>query len=167
MEHLPSKRKRAIELSTVVRDVLSDQELFKSILSKSKNQPIYEEFLKDNQKNFATGISIAMAIKALSGDVQAANYLMKAGGFEKIDIGIHSDFYNDNRLEIEVLQPHDRKDMLSEATNQALVTATQQIINDGDTMYDDEEEPQPVPRVTVKRSVIEQRVSEDDQEEVQ
>lgn len=68
-------------LSTVVRDLLNDEELLDKI---SKNKPSYYEHLP--VKNGAHAIVIAMMIEALKGEKQAAEWLRKTGWGDKIDV---------------------------------------------------------------------------------
>lgn len=67
--------------STVVRDLLNDEELLDKI---SKNKPSYYEHLP--VKNGAHAIVIAMMIEALKGKKEAAEWLRKTGWGDKIDI---------------------------------------------------------------------------------
>lgn len=152
MSNLPTTKKETKELSTIIRDVLADEDLFKAIISKSKNKPVYYELLQD-RKTFGYGIAVSMAIKALAGDVQAANYIMKAGGFEKIDIGIHSDFYNDNRLEIEVLTPETQNNLLKETTNE-VVGKIKESLREDDYTHDESGDDEIFEDDTVESEVI-------------
>lgn len=68
-------------LSTVVRDLLNDEELLDKI---STNKPSYYEHLPT--KNGANAIVIAMMIEALKGNQKAAAWISKTGWGDKIDI---------------------------------------------------------------------------------
>lgn len=67
--------------STIVRDLLNDEELLDKI---SKTKPSYYEHLP--VKNGAHAITIAMMIEALKGKKEAAEWLRKTGWGDKIDV---------------------------------------------------------------------------------
>lgn len=76
--------KGAKSWSTVVREVLNDEELFNTILATADKVPAWVQNL--NKKNAANAIAVAMAHRALAGDKQAAEWLRKTGYGDKIDI---------------------------------------------------------------------------------
>lgn len=67
--------------STVVREILSNEELLDKV---SKSKPVYYDYLPE--KNGLNAVAMAMLIKAISGDKQAADWLVKTGWGDKLDI---------------------------------------------------------------------------------
>ena len=67
--------------STVVREILSNEELLDKV---SKSKPAYYDYLPE--KNGLNAVAMAMLIKAISGDKQAADWLVKTGWGDKLDI---------------------------------------------------------------------------------
>lgn len=73
--------KGAVNWSTVVRELLADEELLDKI---AKNKPAYFDLLPS--KNGANAIAAAMMIQAMKGDKSSAEWLRKTGWGDKMDI---------------------------------------------------------------------------------
>ena len=69
--------------STIVKQILEDEELFEKIIEGKKNPKWINSLPK---KNGANAIVVAMVTKALQGDKNAADWLRKTGFGDKIDI---------------------------------------------------------------------------------
>ena len=67
-------------LSTIVKELLFDEQLADKML---KTKPSYWQHLPD--KNFANALVTVMIIKALGGDIKAANWLRVTGYGNKIE----------------------------------------------------------------------------------
>lgn len=78
----PKGRPKGIKnWSVIVQELLGDEALVDKVVSK---KPTYWEYLPT--KNGANAIVIAMMIKAMSGDKNAAEWLAKTGYKQEIDI---------------------------------------------------------------------------------
>jgi hypothetical protein len=73
--------KGSVNWSTVVRELLADEDLLDKI---SKNKPAYYEYMPS--RNGANAIVIAMMIQAMKGEKGAAEWLRKTGWGDKVDI---------------------------------------------------------------------------------
>lgn len=73
--------KGSLNWSTVVKKILEDEKLVDKVLGKKPGW--WEELPK---KDAAHGIVVAMAIKALSGDKDAAKWLRETGFGNKLDV---------------------------------------------------------------------------------
>lgn len=71
-------------LSTIVQEILSDEELFEKILSTTKNKPGWLDHIPN--KNAANAIVTAMTVRAMSGDHRAAEWIRRTGWGEKLDL---------------------------------------------------------------------------------
>lgn len=67
--------------STIVREILNNENLLDKI---SQKKPAY--FAELPEKNGLNAVATAMLIKALSGDKPAADWLVKTGWGDKLDI---------------------------------------------------------------------------------
>jgi hypothetical protein len=72
--------KGSLNLSTLVQQMLDDEDLADSVISR---KPSYWRYLKN--KNFASAIVTVMMIKAMTGDVQAATWLRMTGYGNKVE----------------------------------------------------------------------------------
>lgn len=72
--------------STVVQEILTDEKLFQKIMESGTNVPPWVKDLPT--KNGATAIAVAMQIRAMSGDKQAADWLRRTGWGDKLDMTI-------------------------------------------------------------------------------
>lgn len=79
--NLKGRPKGVRNLSTLIQQLLADEELMDKI---AKSKPGYWDQLP--AKNAANAIVAAMMIKALSGEIAAANWLSKYGFGDKVDI---------------------------------------------------------------------------------
>lgn len=76
--------KGAKSWSTIVKNILEDEEMFEAILAGQGRRPNWIEKL--NKKNGANAIVVAMIAKALGGDYRAADWLRKTGYGDKLDL---------------------------------------------------------------------------------
>ena len=86
----------------VVQDLLADEELLQKMMG-SKSLPAYAEMLPN--KDAANIIVATMLIKAIQGDMQAANWLRKTGFGDKVMHDFDDGFFEKTKLKIEVVQP--------------------------------------------------------------
>ena len=86
----------------VVQDLLGDEKLLETMMG-NKKLPAYAEVLPN--KNAANIIVATMLIKAVQGDMQAANWLRKTGFGDKVMHDFDDGFFEKTKLKIEVVQP--------------------------------------------------------------
>jgi hypothetical protein len=78
----PLGRPRGIKnWSTVIQQLLADEELVDNVI---KSKPSWWSSLPN--KNAASAITVAMIVKAMSGDYRAAEWLRKTGFGDKLDV---------------------------------------------------------------------------------
>jgi len=75
--------------STIVKEILYDEQLYEEVLA--KNRPDLEDLKRLGHKNAASAIAFAMAIKALEGNKDAAEWLRKTGYGDKIEYSVSSE----------------------------------------------------------------------------
>lgn len=89
-------------MSETIREVLTNKELFQTIVSQSDEVPAYFERLP--KQDGITAMTTALMIKAMGGDVAAFTALSKFGFGEKVQMEV-SDFYRASKIDIEVVPP--------------------------------------------------------------
>lgn len=89
-------------MSETIREVLTNKELFKTIISESDEVPKYIDMLPE--QDGITAMTVALMIKAMGGDIAAFTALSKFGFGEKVQHEI-SDFYRTGKIDIQVVQP--------------------------------------------------------------
>lgn len=92
----------------VVQDLLGDEELLKKIMG-NKSLPAYAETLPN--KNAANIIVATMLIKAIQGDMQAANWLRRTGFGDKVLHDFEDGFFEKSKLTIKIVEPDHAKDL--------------------------------------------------------
>lgn len=91
-------------MSETIREVLTNEELFQTILDESEKVPDY--FARLPKKDGITAMTTALMLKAMGGDVAAFSALSKYGFGEKVQMEV-SDFYRTGKIDIQVVQPQD------------------------------------------------------------
>lgn len=89
-------------MSETIREVLTNKELFQTIVSQSDEVPAYFDRLP--KQDGITAMATALMIKAMGGDVAAFTALSKFGFGEKVQMEV-SDFYRAGKIDIEVVPP--------------------------------------------------------------
>ena len=89
-------------MSETIREVLTNKELFQTIVSESDEVPAYFDRLP--KQDGITAMTTALMIKAMGGDVAAFTALSKFGFGEKVQMEV-SDFYRASKIDIEVVPP--------------------------------------------------------------
>lgn len=98
----PKDKKTAALMSETIREVLTNKELFQTIVSQSDEVPAYFDRLP--KQDGITAMTTALMIKAMGGDVAAFTALSKFGFGEKVQMEV-SDFYRASKIDIEVVPP--------------------------------------------------------------
>ncbi|MCA9340578.1 MAG: hypothetical protein KDA17_06705 [Candidatus Saccharibacteria bacterium] len=91
-------RKRPANLDKIVREVLDDQELIDKVV---QNQPEYWGRLP--VKNGAYIIATVMMVKAMGGDIKAAEWIRKSGYGDKVVLDDQGGFFGKTDFTIKVL----------------------------------------------------------------
>lgn len=89
--------------STVVQQLLSDEEFYAKLLDGTKNRPKFLSELPTN--NPATAIVAVMIAKSIAGDKQAAEWLRKTGFGDKFMHEFEEGFFEKTKLTIEIVEP--------------------------------------------------------------
>jgi len=90
--------KRPRNLDRIVRDILDNDELVDKVIS---NQPEYWSRLPT--KNGAYIISTVMMVKAMGGDIKAAEWIRKTGFGDKVQLETDNGFFAKSQFTIQVL----------------------------------------------------------------
>ena len=88
--------------STIVQQLLADEDLLKKMTANLKGLPPYFDSLPT--KNAANAIVATMLIKAISGDKQAAEWLRKTGFGDKMLHEFDEGFFQAQKLEVEIVK---------------------------------------------------------------
>ena len=94
--------------SKVVQDLLGDEELLDKIMGNQK-MPEYVDILPN--KNAANIIVATIVIKAIKGDMNAANWLRRTGFGDKMTHEFDEGFFEKTKLTIEIVEPKHAKDI--------------------------------------------------------
>ena len=94
--------------SKVVQDLLGDEELLDKIMGNQK-MPEYVDILPN--KNAANIIVAIIVIKAIKGDMNAANWLRRTGFGDKMTHEFDEGFFEKTKLTIEIVEPKHAKDI--------------------------------------------------------
>lgn len=98
----PKDKKTAALMSETIREVLTNKELFKTIVEESDEVPKYFSMLP--KQDGITAMTTALMLKAMGGDVAAFTALSRFGFGEKVQMDV-SDFYRAGKIDIEVVPP--------------------------------------------------------------
>lgn len=99
-EYVPEVRKpkRPRNLDKIVREILDDDELVDKVI---QNQPEYWGRLP--AKNGAYIISTVMMVKAMGGDIKAAEWIRKTGFGDKVQLETDTGFFGKSEFTIQVV----------------------------------------------------------------
>lgn len=86
--------------ATVIQQLLADENLVEKVVGK---KPSYWNHLPT--KNGANLIVMAMMINAMAGDVQAANWIRKAGYGDKLTHEFEDGLFQTTKIEVEIVKP--------------------------------------------------------------
>lgn len=92
------KKKRPRNLDKIVREILDDDDLVDKVIS---NQPEYWSRLPT--KNGAYIISTVMMVKAMGGDIKAAEWIRKTGFGDKVQLETDNGFFGKSEFTIQVV----------------------------------------------------------------
>lgn len=113
----PKDKQTAAMMSETIRELLADEDLMKNVMSQTDKKPIYWNAL--TKKDGISAIVMAQLIKAMGGDTTAFTALARYGFGEKVQMNI-SDFYRDNKIEIEIANPEAIGELVAEDANKML-----------------------------------------------
>lgn len=94
----PAPAKRPRNLDKIVREILDDDTLVDKVIS---NQPEYWGRLPN--KNGAYIISTVMMVKAMGGDIKAAEWIRKTGFGDKVQLETDNGFFSKDSFTIQVV----------------------------------------------------------------
>lgn len=97
-EYVPAPRKRPKNLDKIIREVLDDDELVDKVV---QNQP--EWWGRLPVKNAGYIMSTVMAVKAMGGDVKAAEWVAKRGFGDKVVLESDDGFFSKESFTIQVV----------------------------------------------------------------
>lgn len=92
------KAKRPKNLDRIIRDILDDDTLVDKVI---QNQPEYWNRLP--AKNGAYIIATVMMVKAMGGDIRAAEWIRKSGYGDKVQLETDNGFFAKDEFTIKVL----------------------------------------------------------------
>lgn len=96
--YVPPKPKRPRNLDKIVREIINDDELVDLVVA---NQP--EWWSKIPVKNVGYIMSTVMAVKAMGGDIKAAEWIRKTGFGDKVLLESDNGFFQKSEFTIQVL----------------------------------------------------------------
>lgn len=94
----PRKTKRPRNLDKIVREILDDDALVDKVI---QNQPEYWERLPS--KNGSYIIATVMMVKAMGGDIKAAEWIRKTGYGDKVHLDTDNGFFGKSEFTIQVV----------------------------------------------------------------
>lgn len=95
---LTPKKRRPKNLDRIVREILDDDEIIDKVVA---NQPEYWDRLPI--KNGGYIITTVMMVKAMSGDIKAAEWIRKTGFGDKVQLESQGGFFEKTDFTIQVL----------------------------------------------------------------
>ena len=105
---VPRKAKRPRHLDKIVREILDDDELIDKVV---QNQPEYWGRLP--AKNGGYIISTVMMVKAMGGDIKAAEWIRKTGFGDKVQLETDNGFFSKSEFTIQVVPSKELNDGIS------------------------------------------------------
>lgn len=96
--YVPPKPKRPRNLDKIVREILDDDTLVDKVIA---NQPEYWGRLPN--KNGAYIIATVMMVKAMGGDIKAAEWIRKTGYGDKVLLDTGDGFFDKSEFTIQVV----------------------------------------------------------------
>lgn len=97
-EIVPAVKKRPKNLDKIIREILNDDELVDKVIA---NQPEYWGRLPS--KNGGYIIAVGMMVKAMGGDIKAADWIRKTGFGDKVMLEDSGGFFAKNDFTIQVI----------------------------------------------------------------
>lgn len=94
----PRKKKRPKNLDKIIREILDDDTLVDKVI---QNQPDYWQRLPS--KNGGYIISTVMMVKAMGGDIKAAEWIRKTGFGDKVTVEDSDGFFSKEQFTIQVI----------------------------------------------------------------
>jgi hypothetical protein len=94
----PKLRKKPRHLDRIIREILNDDDLVDKVIA---NQPEYWGRLP--QKNGAYIIATVMMVKAMGGDIKAADWIRKTGYGDKVMLESDNGFFQKSDFTIQVI----------------------------------------------------------------
>lgn len=133
----PKDKKTAALMSETIREVLTNESLYKSIINNSEQVPDFVHYLPT--ENGITAMTVALMIKAMGGDVAAFTALSKYGFGEKVQMEV-SDFYRTGKIDIQVVKPPELESSVSPSeVGLAAHEAITKALAEGETVDGDRE----------------------------
>ena len=125
----PKDKQTAAMMSETIRELLADEDLMKNVMDQTPKKPIYWDAL--SRKDGISAMVMAQLIKAMGGDTTAFSALARYGFGEKVQMSV-SDFYRDNKIEIEIANPEAVGELVAEDARKLLNNPQEGEIIDGD-----------------------------------
>ena len=99
-EYVPEEKKprRPRNLDKIVRQILDDDSLVDKVI---KNQPEYWADLPTKNGNYI--IATVMMVKAMGGDIKAAEWIRKTGFGDKVQLETENGFFSKSEFKIQVI----------------------------------------------------------------
>lgn len=144
-------------MSEAIRELLTDERLLKNVMKSMGNLPPYWQAL--TKKDGLSAMVMAQLLKALGGDTQAFATLARYGFGEKVQMSI-SDFYRDNKIEIEIANPEAVGTIVAGDAAKLLNASEGEVITDGNITTENSGAPQEDGPVVGGASQPEQNQSE-------
>ena len=96
--YVPPPRKKPKNLDKIIREILDDDTLVDKVI---QNQPEYWDRLPS--KNGGYIISTVMMVKAMGGDIKAAEWIRKTGFGDKVMLESEDGFFQKDQFTIQVV----------------------------------------------------------------
>lgn len=96
--YVPSPRKKPKNLDKIIREILDDDTLVDKVI---QNQPEYWDRLPS--KNGGYIIATVMMVKAMGGDIKAAEWIRKSGFGDKVQLESNDGFFQKDQFTIQVV----------------------------------------------------------------
>jgi len=96
--YVPPPRKKPKNLDKIIREILDDDTLVDKVI---QNQPEYWERLPS--KNGGYIIATVMMVKAMGGDIKAAEWIRKSGFGDKVQLESNDGFFQKDQFTIQVV----------------------------------------------------------------
>ena len=96
--YVPPPKKRPKNLDKIIREILDDDTLVDKVI---QNQPEYWDRLP--AKNGGYIIATVMMVKAMSGDIKAAEWIRKSGFGDKVLLESDNGFFQKDQFTIQVV----------------------------------------------------------------
>ena len=106
VEYTPLKPKRPKHLDRIVRDILNDDSLIDKVV---RNQPEYWGQLP--VKNGGYIIATVMMVKAMGGDIKAAEWIRRTGYGDKVMLETDNGFFSKTEFTIKVIPSNNDEGM--------------------------------------------------------